>query len=159
MNELPISREQLLELGWKVLRKAAWAPLCVVGLHGLLSRVLGLYGPYPELDVPMHFVGGLAMAHFLGHALAAAHGKGLLGRPSRGLLNLAWLTSASTVTILWEFLEFTTDHLGLTHAQAGVADTMLDFLMGMLGGLLYLACTGWKLPTSNLPARRDVGAL
>ncbi len=146
MNEPLMFSHQLPELGWNVLRKAAWAPLCVVGLHGLLSRVLGLYEPYPDLDVPMHFVGGVAMAYFLGHALAAANAKGLLGMPSRALLLLAWFASTSTVTILWEFLEFTTDFLGLTQAQANVADTMLDFLMGMLGGLSFPALSGWNLP-------------
>ncbi len=146
MSQAPISRDRLLQLAWKALRKAAWAPLFVVGVHGVLSRILGLYGSYPWLDVPMHFVGGVAMAYFLGHALAFAHGGGLLGQPNRALLVLAWIASASTVTILWEFLEFTTDRLGLTRAQASVADTMLDFLMGILGSLAYAACARWKLP-------------
>jgi hypothetical protein len=48
---------------WQTLREAAWAPLCVVGLYGI-AVISRLYRLYPNLDIPTHILGGMAIAYF-----------------------------------------------------------------------------------------------
>lgn len=120
------------------LRRAAWAPILVFGLHAV-SSALGLYGVWPPLDIPMHFLGGMAITYFFGRAYRTAEELDLLGRPAvvLGLVTVLALTCSSTV--FWEFAEFLSDRYAGTHAQKGLADTLGDMLVGILGGLALLA--------------------
>jgi hypothetical protein len=64
------------------LRRAAWAPILVFGLHMLSAQVLGLYDSWPPLDIPMHFFGGVAITWFFVCAYRTAEELGFLGRPA-----------------------------------------------------------------------------
>jgi hypothetical protein len=65
----------------------------------------------------------------------------LLGSPNRtGVALLAFL-AASTITILWEFFEWTLDRLLQRHWQLSLDDTLFDMFLGMLGSIVYLAVT------------------
>jgi len=125
---------------WAVdlLRRRAWAPLSVLGLHLFLSRVAGAYRALPDLDLPVHLLGGVAFSWF---ALGAAEGlarRGLLGGPNRlALLGAAFLATASAA-LFWEFAEFLSDRWLGTRAQGGLDDTLLDMAMGVAGSLLHL---------------------
>lgn len=128
-------------LAWVVaaVRRFGWAPIAVFLAHVLMSRVLGVYERFPGTDVPMHLLGGVAIAHFFLGATRLPQATPVLGAPSvAGRTILAWaLTCAAAV--IWEFLEWTGDALQVTNAQAGLDDTMLDQFLGVLGGTLYLA--------------------
>jgi hypothetical protein len=116
--------------------RAAWAPLLVFGVHCVLSRaVLDAYEAWPDLDVPMHLLGGLAIAHFASHAARTGADLGFLGRPSHLALALLVLAATGTATVLWEFGEFSADALLDAGAQKGLPDTMLDMALGLAGGV------------------------
>jgi uncharacterized membrane protein len=102
------------------------------------SRGLGAYESVPDLDIPMHLLGGVSIAFFFWRSVTCEAAGAVLGTLSRFgqlLLTLA-LVCASTVG--WEFAEWTTDYLGWTRAQGGLGDTMLDMLLGILGGVGFL---------------------
>ncbi|WP_145197146.1 hypothetical protein [Planctomycetes bacterium Poly30] len=109
-----------------------------MGLHLLLSKGTRAYATYPSLDIGMHFLGGVAIAWFFWRAVQAESGAQVLGQLSRsGKALLTWALSG-TATVVWECAEWTTDRLGVTHAQAGLPDTMLDLAMGLAGAILVL---------------------
>jgi hypothetical protein len=121
------------------LRRAAWAPLLVLGLHLFAALALGLYRIWPPTDIPMHFLGGIAIAFFFAHAYRAAEELDLLGRPAAVLGEVTVFALVGSATVFWEFAEFLFDRYVGTHLQDGVDDTLGDMLMGLLGGLAFLA--------------------
>lgn len=132
------------------LRRAAWAPILVFGLH-VASSFLGLYDVWPPLDVPMHFLGGMAIAWFFRHAYRAAEELGLLGRPAAILGPVMVLALTGTTTVFWEFAEFLSDRYAGTHAQKGLEDTLGDMLVGLLGGLAVAALSLLRRTASRAP--------
>jgi hypothetical protein len=125
------------------LRRAAWAPILVFGLHSV-SFALGFYDVWPPLDIPMHFLGGMAISWFFGHAYRAAEELGLLGRPAAILYRVTVLALTASATVFWEFAEFLSDRYVGTHAQKGLADTLGDMLVGLLGGLAVVALSSLR---------------
>jgi hypothetical protein len=125
-------------------RDGAWPPIAVFTLHMIASRVLGLYGPYPWLDIPMHVAGGVAIAYFFHRALVNAGRAGLLV-PYHALTHIVFVQAlVGTTTVLWEFAEFLSDRYLGTHAQAGLGDTLLDMLLGIGGGLVLMAAVALR---------------
>ena len=119
------------------LREAGWAPAAVFAAHVVASRLLGLYGAYPSLDVPMHVFGGVAIAHFLWRSAALASEAGLLGSPNRtGLLAIV-LGTTCAAAVGWEVAEFLSDQWLGTSAQLGLEDTLGDLLLRIAGGAAY----------------------
>lgn len=130
--------------------KAVWIILVVLGFHAA-GLVFGLYGAWELYDVPMHFGGGFAMG-----ALALAiwyqgiedvHFKGRMARHlAPWLVPLFVLGFVSFIGIGWELLEFVLDQLFpvMTQGteggmrQVSLDDTMLDFVMDLLGGATAL---------------------
>ncbi|MEZ5976843.1 MAG: hypothetical protein R3F34_01305 [Planctomycetota bacterium] len=117
----------------RTLVRGGTAPLAVFLLHLLFSKVLELYRPYPDLDVPMHVAGGVAFMWFADVALES------FAAPFSTRLRaiVAWLATC-TAAVFWEFAEWTTDRLDLTRAQGGLDDTMLDLLCGAVGGAVLV---------------------
>lgn len=133
-------------LAWTAVavRRHGWAPIAVFLLHVVLSRLVGAYAQAPWLDLPMHVAGGVAIAHFFRGALLLPEATAVVGAPSRPGRFLLALALVCTSAVVWEFLEWTGDALGLTSAQAGLDDTMLDMALGAAGGVLYLAARSSK---------------
>jgi hypothetical protein len=122
----------------RTLRRAAWAPILVLGLHVIAARVLGLYRLWPPTDIPMHFLGGIAIAYFFSHAYRAAEELDLLGRPSALLYVVMVFALVCSSTVFWEFAEFLADRYLRTHMQGGLEDTLGDMLVGIVGGVAFL---------------------
>ena len=119
-------------------RRAAWAPLTVFIFHLIATKFFNAYHYFPNLDIPMHFLGGLAIAYFFYHASIFASVFKLL--PAFHRLNhiiLVFSLTCST-TIFWEFSEFIADHLFNTYTQLGLEDTLFDMFLGIIGGLTWL---------------------
>jgi hypothetical protein len=123
------------------LRRTAWAPLAVVAAHVVGGHLLDVYAWWPEYDMPMHFLGGAAIAYVLRAVLDAAAREELLGTPNALAHALLALGLAAAVTILWEFYEFLSDRWLGTNTQIDLADTLGDLLLGLLGALAYLLPT------------------
>jgi hypothetical protein len=134
-------------------RSAAWAPIAVFLVHGVLSRAgLDLYDALPDTDVPMHFLGGVAITHFETHAAVHARDVGLLGSPSRATLLALVLACTASAAVTWEFAEWGADALFHAGAQKGLDDTMGDMALGIAGGLAYLAVRRFRLPAAGSSA-------
>lgn|GEM_PF-500655 len=128
--------KKILEISWKILHVGGWMPLLLFAIHLFLSRVLHIYDIWPSLDIPMHFSGGAAIAFFVSQCFQALPRESVK-RSRVVLLELVMIGSLTAVSaVFWEFAEFTLDQLFWMSSQLGLADTMLDLAMGILG-----ACT------------------
>ena len=70
--------------------------------------------------------------------------SGTLGRPSN--LALVTLTFTSTVAcaLFWEFAEFLSDRYFGTNSQVGLEDTLLDMLLGVVGGAVFVGIAWFR---------------
>ncbi len=114
-------------------RESAWAPLSVFGGY-LIGLLLGAYRAFPSLDIPTHFLGGVAITYFFRSALA--NSQKLLGPLSHSARVLFAFTCTGTMVVIWEFFEFAADALFGTHMVRGLHDTLLDMCLGLSGALL-----------------------
>ncbi|HET7009720.1 MAG TPA: hypothetical protein VFI11_03000 [Anaerolineales bacterium] len=130
------------------LREAAWAPILVILVYILAARVLDLFQPFPQLDIPMHLAGGMAMSFFFYRAARIGSRLGLLERRERGKDAVLVLVLTLGAALLWELGEFLSDRLYGTHEQLGLEDTITDVLVGLLGGGVMLALV------ASVPSRR-----
>jgi hypothetical protein len=115
------------------LRESAWAPLSVIGMY-LLGLALHLFEPYPKLDIPIHFLGGVAITYL--YRSAIRNSQKTLGEIPYAIQVLLAFTSTGTTIILWEFYENVLDFIFKAHNVLGLADTLKDMLMGLLGALI-----------------------
>jgi hypothetical protein len=96
----------------------------------------------------MHFLGGVAICHFYHRASINASALGVVG-PFHPITHAVLVfTSVTTTTVLWEFAEYASDRGLGTHAQVDLDDTLLDMLLGMVGGTLYLTVNRLLVPTA-----------
>ena len=111
--------------------------LFVIFLH-----ILGLVFIYPawsEFDVIMHFLGGFAMALFglaIHHEITDKHHD---RKEPIWYHYLFVIGFVMLVAVAWEFHEYLLDNTlvqwyGWAPTQLSLADTMIDFLMGLIGG-------------------------
>jgi len=115
------------------LRRAAWAPLLVFVLYIVVAKALNWYIQFPNLDMPTHFVGGLAMTYF--YLTAIRSSQNMIGT----IPNIVQLLFAASLTaftaIIWEFLEKLSDSVLHTKMNLGVDDTLSDLFFGLLGAV------------------------
>lgn len=114
------------------LRESAWAPLSVLLLY-LIGRSLHLYDLFPPLDIPSHFIGGVAITYF--YRSAIRNSQSIVGMIPSAIQILLAFTATGTTIILWEFYENLFDFFFSTHMVRGLEDTILDMLLGLLGAL------------------------
>jgi hypothetical protein len=131
---------RLLNTGWKILRIGGWVPLLVFTIHLFLSGVVHVYDMWPPFDIPMHFAGGLAIALFVSRCFQTLPREDVRIRKSRVvLLELVLIGSlTATAAVCWEFMEFTGDRLFGSNVQLGLANTMQDMAMGILGAMVVM---------------------
>jgi hypothetical protein len=122
---------------WNVLLIGGWAPLLLLIIHVYLSRVLNAYALWPPIDIPMHFIGGLAITFLTSRCFRALPRK--TGPSSRlAALELILIVNlTSTAAVFWEFQEFTRDQIFGSNIQVSLANTMQDMAMGILGALVF----------------------
>jgi len=127
------NRQQLITWAAATLRESAWAPVSVVVLY-LIGLKFHLYDLFPPLDVPTHFLGGVAITYF--YRSAIKHSQGFAGNVPGGVQVLLAITCTGTTTVLWEFYEYVMDSYFGQRMMLGLADTTKDMLMGLLGALV-----------------------
>lgn len=123
----------------EILRRAAWPPAAVFGAHVAASRVFDAYAHWPWLDVPMHLLGGMAIACFFARALEVLARRRAAARVDGRVAALLVFALTCSAAVFWEFAEFVSDRLAGTTAQLSLEDTLLDLLLGIVGGTAYLA--------------------
>ena len=123
---------------WSTLWQAGWAPAAVFVLHRVASG-LRAYDHYPDLDVPMHLAGGVAIAYFFHTASVNGSRRRVLGPYHRLTHVILVFALVGTAAVCWEFAEFLSDRYLGTNAQGGsLDDTLKDMALGMVGGAGFL---------------------
>jgi hypothetical protein len=130
------NRQQLIDWIFDSLRESAWAPLGVFIFY-LIGRPLHLFDLFPRLDVPIHFIGGVAITYF--YRSSIRNSQRILGDIPIPIQILFAFTCTGTTIILWEFYENLFDFFFGTHMVRGLEDTILDMLLGLLGALVLSA--------------------
>jgi hypothetical protein len=121
-----------------ILLRRAWVPVLVFAANAVLSLVFHAYEAFPLLDVPMHLIGGAAIAYFLWHTVAAFEKGRSRAKQSRAKRSAAVFLLALAAALLWELAEFGSDRILGTTAFGATGDTVLDVLLGMAGAAAYL---------------------
>jgi hypothetical protein len=117
----------------ETLREAAWAPLGVIAFYAI-GLTFHLFELFPILDIPSHFVGGVAITYF--YRIAIKHAQRLVGEIPFPVQVLLAFTSTATTTIFWEFYENLLDFFLGTQMVRGLQDTIVDLFVGLLGALI-----------------------
>jgi len=133
MRPSTTNKHELVNWIFVTLREAAWAPLSVVFFY-LVGISLDLFDLYPQLDIPTHFIGGVAITYF--YRSAIRHSQGIVGGIPISIQMLLSFTCTGTTIILWEFYENLFDFFFGTHMVRGLGDTILDMFLGLLGALV-----------------------
>lgn len=136
MKSNTITNKQVINWIFTTLRESAWAPLSVLGFY-LLGLNFHLFELFPAIDIPTHFIGGVAITYFFRSAIR--HSQGIVGVIPNSIQILLAFTSTGTTIILWEFYENLFDLFFGTHMVRGLEDTILDMLTGLLGALILSA--------------------
>ena len=134
-------RAPLVTVGIDLVRRALWFPLAVFVAHVVLACVLFAYDYFPPIDAPVHVLGGIAIAFSVWRGMDVLVSTGFLAPVQPVLRGVLVFALTSTAAVFWEFAEFVSDHTIGTRAQWGLEDTLKDMLLGIVGGLVYLA---WK---------------
>jgi hypothetical protein len=132
--------ENLLPIAMKVLiTGGGWLPLLIFTIHVFLSQVLHLYDRWP----PQIFR-CISVAVWRLHFLFPAVFNYCLARVSNEVVSFC-LNFSATATVFWEFAEFSVDQLLGTNIQLGLANTIKDMAMGILGSILIVLIRVWQL--------------
>lgn len=138
MSKIPVHLKTIIRLG-------AWPYIVFLLNYSLYKLWLEQYIAW-KLDMFMHILGGVAIAHTISYLLELAEDKNLIVFKN-------WLVRTSVIVafvivaaVFWEWYEFLSDVFFVTVHQSSLADTMKDLFMGLLGGVLYIIF----LPKKNL---------
>ena len=119
-----------------LLLKAFTPAIVVFLLNEIGMRVFAIYELVPWMDIPFHIAGGMAIAYaalYLSTNLfrikAAKHSKVF-----HFLLAVSVTALFATV---WEWYEFLYDIAFQAQYQAGIADTMGDMFLGIVGAAFF----------------------
>ena len=114
------------------LRESAWAPLAVFGFY-VFGLWIDLFDNYPFIDMPTHFLGGVAITYF--YRSAIRHSQEIVGEIPHPIQILFAFTCTGTTTILWELYENFMDRFFGFQMVRGLEDTIVDLILGIAGAL------------------------
>ena len=120
--------------------KAGWFPIAVFGFHQLVARGFDAYNVFPLLDIPMHFLGGVAIGVFFWVLFTSNESLRVIGGLTQFGRIIVSIMGVFVAVSMWEFAEWTTDFIGISEAQLSINDTMLDMFLGVCGGVLAVIC-------------------
>lgn len=127
-----------------LLLKITTAPFAVLILH-IFADLTGLYENYWWMDIPLHFLGGIAIAIASYFLLEYFTQTKKLSIESLALKFLIVISFVALSAIAWEFLEYFLDFYFATEMQPSILDTMKDLAMGLLGGFTVMIAQQIKL--------------
>ena len=96
------NKHELVNWLLAALRESAWAPLSLFIFY-LIGRSLQLFDLFPRLDIPTHFIGGVAITYF--YRSTIRNSQGIVGAIPAAIQTLLAFTCTGTTIILWEFHE------------------------------------------------------
>ena len=110
-------------------------PIVVEVLHELQQVFLP---DWHTADIPLHFMGGVAIAWMALILWQRWHARRWIPAIPSWLLAWTVFGTVALFGIFWEFYEWLSDQYLGTITQPSLADTMGDFFMDLLGGLLFI---------------------
>ena len=132
-SDTMMTKQQFTDWVVDTLRESAWAPLSVVAVY-LIGLAFHLYDLFPPLDIPTHFLGGVAITYL--YRSAIKNSQRFAGEIPIGVQVLFAFTCTGTTTVLWEFFENLVDYFFGTHMVLGLTDTIKDMFLGLLGAFV-----------------------
>lgn len=132
-SDTMMTKQQFTDWVVDTLRESAWAPLSVVAVY-LIGLAFHLYDLFPPLDIPTHFLGGVAITYL--YRSVIKNSQRFAGEIPIGVQVLFAFTCTGTTTVLWEFFENLVDYLLGTHMVLGLTDTIKDMFLGLLGAFV-----------------------
>ena len=120
------------------LREAGWVPLLLLFLLLFPSQAFDAFNRFPHIDVPMHYLGGVATGYFFHRLSENASRSGIFGPYHRATHFVLVFGLTCAAALFWEFFEYAFDCLLGTHMQLSNQDTMTDLLLGVFGGISFL---------------------
>lgn len=103
-------------------------------LWNVIITLLGVYDSFPWLDIPMHFIGGIAVGYSFFLTLNYLQERDNF-QNKKIYTAIFGIALVSLIAVFWEFYEFGMDYFFGLNYQTSVEDTMLDFFLGILGGV------------------------
>ncbi|MEK6898044.1 MAG: hypothetical protein AABX28_01655 [Nanoarchaeota archaeon] len=98
---------------------------------------LGVYDLLNNLGMMMHFLGGISAGYSF--FLVLSYFESEYSLKLNRFFTILFVTSlVAFIAVLWEFYEFAVDYFFGTNWQASLGDTMLDLLLGIVGGLFIV---------------------
>ena len=128
-----LNKNQFINWILSTLRESAWAPLAVFGFY-VFGLLIDLFDNYPFIDMPTHFMGGVAITYFFRSAIRQS--QNMVGDIPLSIQILFAFTCTGTTTVFWEFYENFADHFLGTSMVRGLEDTLIDLILGISGALI-----------------------
>lgn len=119
--------------------RVLWLPGLVFLLHLFLSSGPDYYTTYELTDELMHPLGGLAIAFAAARALEVLRERGIVPDLGPLLRPVLVFSLTATAAVFWELAEFLSDRWFGTRTLGDLPDTLFDLVLGMAGGLTFLA--------------------
>ena len=110
-------------------------PIFVLATHFFLLLFFNIYEVFPWFDIPMHFLGGMAVSITYFLILGYLQKENYL-RINSSIKIIFVFALVSLTAVFWEFFEFSLEYLTGLGLQGDLNDTMLDLFLGIFGGLL-----------------------
>jgi|TARA_Y100000310_G_C20702899_1_gene831660 hypothetical protein len=96
---------------------------------------LDIYDIIPWFDVPMHFLGGVAIGFMFFFILKYFENEKMI--KINPFFNALFIISlVSLIAILWEFAEFSLAFIFSVIHKGSIEDTLLDLTLGIMGGMV-----------------------
>ena len=113
-----------------------YLPVILFLINFLIFQPFRFYYIYPWLDIPMHFLGGAAIAFSFLCVLNKCKDEIII---KDKLVKVNIIVSLVTLTaVLWEFWEHLVNYLFKLEWYFTLRDTLEDLFLGMLGGLIVV---------------------
>ena len=124
---------------------------CFIAFGVVVGTTVNKFTSFDYIDVPEHFFAGfIAAAGGYELAVVIQSKQPKDKKISPALASLFALCFAVTITIAWEYYEFTMDRLyGLNlqnsayNSESGLIDTMVDLILGSAGALTGMFVTAF----------------
>lgn len=123
-------------ISFKNLISFFYFPILVFILN-LFLVFIGIYNIVYWIDIPMHLLGGFAIAYSGSLILDYLGKRNLIKINNYWIWVLMIISFVALIAVFWEVAEFIFEffyHVGL---QPSIEDTILDLVLGIFGGFLF----------------------
>jgi len=110
-------------------------PASVFIFSEFIAIAFNAYQVYPWIDIPIHFLGGFAIAYMAILFFRFFKEKNLLDIKNKAIFVLLVVALVVFIAVLWEFYQFLKFYF-FGFVLSPLQDALLDFFMGLSGGLV-----------------------